>query len=91
MSGASATASRSGAIASSGLPALEQDLALELEEEGVVGSLFEQRVGLRWRFIGIGAEVVGIGAGIMRRDALVGFGILRDRPLGVDDSRSAWP
>ena len=62
------------------LAALEQDLALQLEEIGIVRVGREQRVRLGLRLVGIAAEVIGIGARIMRRNALVALGIFARPP-----------
>ena len=68
------------------LAALEQDLALQLEEIGIVRIGREQRVGLRLGFVRIAAEVIGVSARVMRRDALVAFRIFDHRLLRIDEA-----
>ena len=67
------------------LATLEQNLTLEFQEERIVRVLGKERVGFGHRFLRIAAEVIGISAGIMRRDALVALRIFADRLFWVDE------
>ena len=49
-----------------------------------MGTCGQQRVRLRDRFIRVAAEVVSVGAGVMRGNALVAFGIAKYGLLGID-------
>ena len=63
----------------------EKDLALELEEIGIVRPGADQRVRLRVRLGRMSAAVIGISAGIMGRDRLVGDRIADQDALRIVD------
>ena len=69
-----------------GLAAFQQDLPLQLEEEGVVRILGQQRIGLRLGLLRVAAQVIGVGARIMGRDALVAFRIFFYRLARIDEA-----
>ena len=56
-------------------PGLEQDLALQLEEIGIVRPVGEQAVGLGEGPVGMMVAVPGISAGVARRHRAVAFRI----------------
>ncbi len=86
-----ATAWRSGAIASAGLPAFEQRLALELVEIRVVGLRLDQPVDLGERLAQVAVAVGRDGARIARRQAGVARADSGARPCrAVPGSRRAW-
>ena len=89
--GASCMARRSGAIASAGLPAFEQRLALELVEIGVVRLRLDQGVDLRQRGARVGEAIGRDRARIARRQARVARADSGARrcPAGRG-SRTAW-
>ena len=68
-----------------GLARFEQDLALELEIEGIVRPVLEQAVHLGQRLVRIGALVPGIGPGIAGRLAMVALRIEDQGPLRIVD------
>ena len=57
--------------ASLGRPALEQHLALQLPQVGVVGIVGEQRVNGVQRLVGLGLAVIRDGAGVAGHEAVV--------------------
>ena len=68
------------------LAAFEHDLPLELEEERIMGTGREQRIGFVLCFFRVAAQVISISPRIMGGDALVGLRIFDHGVTGIGEA-----